>query len=42
MVAAPHRYSLFVPQLLSNFMGRIFLRRIASGIGCDSEIELED
>ncbi len=42
MVAAPHRYSLFVPKLLSKVMGRIFLRRIASGIGCDSEIELED
>jgi len=42
MVTAPDRYSLFIPKLLSNVMGRIFLRRIASGIGCDSEIELED
>ncbi|MDP2805162.1 MAG: hypothetical protein Q8O24_04400 [Gallionellaceae bacterium] len=42
MVAAPHHYSLFIPKLFSRMMGSVFLRRIASGIGCDSEIELED
>jgi len=42
MVAAPHLYSILIPKLLSKVMGGIFLRRIASGIGCDSEIELED
>jgi hypothetical protein len=42
MVAAPHRYSLLIPTSFSAVMGRFFSSRIAAGIGCDSNIELDD
>ncbi len=39
MVAAPASYLRWLPQRWSAFCGRRFARWIATGIGCDSDIE---
>lgn len=41
MVVKPADYLRWLPAALGPWAGRVFARRIAAGLGCDADLEVE-